>query len=83
MVQSGLRRESLPQKEFSSPADLLKWLMGVATKLRPQSQCLSQQQVEDALLDVKVRACLDEWTCVLSAHAGCGVCVCASVWSGV
>ena len=65
MVQSGLRRESLPQREFSSPTDLLKWLMGVATKVRPQSQCLSQQQVEDALLDVKVlvvlSACVGVW----------------------
>ena len=37
---------------------MIKWLMGVAAKLHPQSQCFSQQQVEDALLDVKVHVWL-------------------------
>jgi dystrophin len=47
------KKERPHQEEFSSPNDMLKWLMSITTKLQPQGQYSNQQQLEDALLDAK------------------------------
>ena len=56
VLPSSLQIKATSRHEFAAPSDMLKWLMRVATKLRPQTQCLGQEQLTDMLLDIKAIA---------------------------